>query len=86
MRIFNTYGTRMLPNDGRVVFSMLELAEEIVGLTNSDSKLIFRELSQDDPMQRKPVIELAKCELDWEPYVTLKEGLKKTIAYFQTII
>lgn len=142
MRIFNTYGPRMHPNDGRVVsnfivqalkgeditiygdgkqtrsfcyvedniegmyrlmnsrdgftgpvnignpgeFTMLELAEQIIELTNSKSKLIFLPLPQDDPMQRKPVIDLAKKELDWEPKIMLREGLEKTIAYFETVI
>ena len=142
MRIFNTYGPRMHPNDGRVVsnfivqalkgenitiygdgnqtrsfcyvddnidgmyrlmnsrdgftgpvnignpgeFTMLELAQQVIELTNSKSKLVFMPLPQDDPMQRKPIIELAKKELGWEPKVHLKEGLQKTIAYFETVI
>ena len=67
-------------------FTMLELAEKVIELTGSQSKIIFRELPQDDPMQRKPVIELAKKELGWEPTVVLDEGLKKTIEYFRTIV
>lgn len=142
MRIFNTYGPRMHPNDGRVVsnfivqalknqditiygdgkqtrsfcyvddniegmyslmnsrdgfsgpvnignpgeFTMLELAQLIIDLTNSKSKLVFMPLPQDDPLQRKPVIDLAKKELNWEPKVPLKEGLIKTIEYFEGII
>lgn len=142
MRIFNTYGPRMHPNDGRVVsnfivqalrgeditmygdgmqtrsfcyvddniegmhrlmnsrdgftgpvnignpgeFTMLELAQQIIELTNSKSKMIFLPLPQDDPMQRKPLIDLAKKELDWEPKVNLREGLIKTIAYFESVI
>jgi len=142
MRIFNTYGPRMHPNDGRVVsnfivqalkgeditifgdgmqtrsfcyvddliegmfrlmnsrkgftgpvnignpgeFSMLELAEKIIELTNSKSQLKFLPLPQDDPMQRQPLIDLAKKELDWEPRVQLEEGLIKTIDYFQKIV
>jgi len=142
MRIFNTYGPRMSPNDGRVIsnfivqalrgqgitiygdgrqtrsfcyvddliegmyrlmnsrdgftgpvnignpveFTMLELAEKIIKLTNSNSKIIFRELPQDDPIQRKPVIEMAKRELDWQPQIMLEEGLKRTIEYFKTIL
>lgn len=142
MRIFNTYGPRMHPNDGRVVsnfivqalkneditiygdgkqtrsfcyvddniegmyrlmnsrdgftgpvnignpgeFTMLELAQQIIDLTNSKSKLVFRPLPQDDPLQRKPVIDLAKEELGWEPKVALKDGLIKTINYFEGII
>jgi UDP-glucuronate decarboxylase len=142
MRIFNTYGPRMHPNDGRVVsnfivqalkgqditmygdgkqtrsfcyvddniegmyrlmnsrdgftgpvnignpgeFTMLELAEMVIELTNSKSKMIFLPLPQDDPMQRRPVIDLAKKELDWEPKIALREGLIKTIAYFEEVI
>ncbi|MCE7054508.1 SDR family oxidoreductase [Algoriphagus sp. AGSA1] len=142
MRIFNTYGPRMHPNDGRVVsnfivqalqgkditmygdgkqtrsfcyvddniegmyrlmnsrdgftgpvnignpgeFTMLELAQQIIELTNSKSKIIFLPLPQDDPMQRKPLIDLAKKELDWEPKVNLREGLVKTIEYFESVI
>ncbi|WP_209332523.1 UDP-glucuronic acid decarboxylase family protein [Lunatimonas salinarum] len=138
MRIFNTYGPRMNPYDGRVVsnfivqalkgeditifgegnqtrsfcyvddlisgmyklmnsrdgftgpvnignpveFTMLELAENVLELTGSKSKLKFLPLPQDDPMQRKPVIDLAKKELDWEPKIQLRQGLEKTIAYF----
>lgn len=142
MRIFNTYGPRMHPQDGRVVsnfivqalkgeditiygdgmqtrsfcyvddniegmyrlmnsragftgpvnignpgeFTMLELAELILELTASKSKLVFLPLPQDDPMQRKPVIDLAKKELDWEPKVKLEEGLTNTISYFDKIL
>jgi UDP-glucuronate decarboxylase len=141
MRIFNTYGPRMHPNDGRVVsnfivqaikgqditifgdgmqtrsfcyvddliegmyrlmnsrdgftgpvnignpgeFTMIELAEMVIRLTGSKSKLKFLPLPQDDPMQRQPIIDLAKKELDWEPKVQLEEGLKKTISYFQQL-
>lgn len=142
MRIFNTYGPRMHPKDGRVVsnfivqalrgeditiygdgqqtrsfcyvddniegmyslmnsredftgpvnignpveFTMLELAELVLELTGSKSKLKFMPLPQDDPMQRKPVIDLAKEELGWEPRVELKDGLRKTIAYFDELL
>jgi UDP-glucuronate decarboxylase len=143
VRIFNTYGPRMNPEDGRVVsnfivqalrgeaitvfgdgtqtrsfqyvddlvegmirmmnsrdgfwgpvnignpgeFTMLQLAEEIIKLTNSSSKITFLPLPQDDPLQRQPVIDLAKKELnDWEPSVPLHEGLVKTIDYFKTVI
>ncbi|HLT77272.1 MAG TPA: UDP-glucuronic acid decarboxylase family protein [Ferrovibrio sp.] len=137
-RIFNTFGPRMLPNDGRVVsnfivqaltgqditiygdgkqtrsfcyvddlidgiialmdapdtvtgpinlgnpteFTMLELAQKIIELTDTKSKLVFRPLPQDDPMQRQPDISKAKEILRWQPTVQLEEGLKKTIAYF----
>jgi UDP-glucuronate decarboxylase len=139
MRIFNTYGPRMHPNDGRVVsnfivqalrgeeitmygnglqtrsfcyvddliegmfklmnssegftgpvnignpgeFTMIELAEKIIQLTGSTSKIKFLPLPQDDPMQRKPIIDIAKKELDWNPQIPLAEGLKKTIQYFK---
>lgn len=142
VRIFNTYGPYMNPNDGRVVsnfivqalknqditiygdgqqtrsfqyvddliegmiklmnsrngffgpvnignpdeFTMLELAQKVIELTGSKSKLIFKPLPQDDPMQRQPIIDLAKRELDWEPEIKLEEGLKKTIEYFRNII
>jgi len=142
MRIFNTYGPRMHPNDGRVVsnfivqalrgqditiygegkqtrsfcyvddnidgmyrlmnsrdgftgpvnignpgeFTMLELAQLVIELTDSKSKLVYMPLPQDDPMQRKPVIDLAKSELGWEPKIPLREGLVKTIAYFDSIL
>ncbi len=142
LRIFNTYGPRMHPNDGRVVsnfivqalqrkditiygdgkqtrsfqyvddlldgmvklmetgddflgpvnvgnpgeFTMLELAEMIIKLTNSTSKLVFEPLPSDDPMQRKPDISLAKEKLNWEPKIKLEEGLIKTIDYFKAII
>ncbi len=140
IRIFNTYGANMNPEDGRVVsnfivqalkgdditvygdgtqtrsfcfvsdlvegmyrmmnssrsdftgpvnlgnpgeFTMLELAEKVIELTGTSSKIVHRELPSDDPTQRKPVIELAKKELDWEPTIPLEEGLKLTIPYFK---
>ena len=143
IRIFNTYGPRMHPNDGRVVsnfivqalkdeditifgdglqtrsfqyvddlvegtvrmmnsrdgfigpvnignpneFTMLQLAQEVIDLTGSKSKLTFKPLPQDDPMQRQPDISLAKKELNgWEPTVQLKEGLKHTIEYFDNLL
>jgi len=142
VRIFNTYGPRMLPYDGRVVsnfivqalqgkditiygsgnqtrsfcyvddlvnalvsmmgtpkeltgpinlgnpgeFTMLELAEMVIELTNSKSKMVFVELPQDDPTQRKPNISKAKEILKWKPEVQLREGLSKTIEYFASVI
>ena len=139
IRIFNTYGPRMLPNDGRVVsnfvvqalqnqditiygsgnqtrrmnpgrygiegmvrmmnteddfigpvnlgnpneFSILELAEKVIRLTNSKSKLIFKPLPHDDPKQRQPDITLAKEKLGWEPTIELAEGLLYIIEYFK---
>ena len=64
-------------------FTMLELANKVIELTGSKSKITYLPLPQDDPTQRKPVIELAKKELDWEPTIPLEEGLKKTIEYFK---
>jgi len=142
MRIFNTYGPRMNPYDGRVVsnfivqalkgtditifgdgmqtrsfcyvddlvdgmvrlmnsrdgftgpvnignpgeFTMLELAEKVLQLTDSKSKLIFSPLPQDDPLQRQPDITLARQELSWEPKIMLDEGLKRTIEYFKSVL
>ncbi len=141
VRIFNTYGPRMHPNDGRVVsnfivqallgqditvfgdgsqtrsfcyvddlidgmvrmmhapdefigpvnlgnpgeFTILELAEKIVTLTGSRSRIIFHPLPQDDPLQRRPDISLAEKKLGWTPAVKLEQGLKRTIAYFKTL-
>ena len=142
IRIFNTYGPRMHPNDGRVVsnfivqalkgeditmygdgkqtrsfqyvddlieamirmmnsrdgftgpvntgnpheFTMLELAENIIKITGSKSKIIFQDAPVDDPTRRQPDISLAKKELDWEPKIHLKEGLTKTIAFFKELL
>lgn len=66
-------------------FTMLELAQKVIGLTGSKSKIVYMPLPSDDPTQRKPVIELAKKELDWEPAILLEEGLKRTIEYFRNI-
>lgn len=67
-------------------FSMLELAEKVIGMTESDSEIVFRELPQDDPVQRKPVIDMAQRELDWKPWISLDEGLRRTIAYFKAVL
>lgn len=64
-------------------FTILELADKVISLTGSKSKLIYNPLPQDDPMQRQPNIERAKDLLAWEPKIELEEGLKKTIAYFE---
>ncbi len=66
-------------------FTMLELAQKVIELTGSKSKIVHLPLPQDDPTQRRPVIDLAKKELDWEPKVHLEEGLKKTIEYFKSV-
>ena len=141
-RIFNTYGPRMHPNDGRVVsnfivqalrgeditiygegqqtrsfcyvddlvsgflklmatepgfagpvnlgnpgeFTIRQLAEQVIELTGAGSKLVFRPLPTDDPMQRQPDITLARNKLGWEPTVQLNEGLGRTIAYFEELL
>ena len=69
-----------------VEFTILELAEMIIRLVNSDSKIIFRELPEDDPLQRKPDISIAREKLNWNPLISLEDGLKKTIKYFSNII
>jgi UDP-glucuronate decarboxylase len=65
---------------------MIELAELILKLTGSKSKLVFMPLPQDDPAKRKPNIDLAKTKLNWEPKVQLADGLKDTIHYFDTLL
>jgi UDP-glucuronate decarboxylase len=141
-RIFNTYGPRMHPNDGRVVsnfivqalrgkditvhglgnqtrsfcyvddlieafvrmmasgddvtgpinfgnpseFTILELANKVVDLTNSASKIVRLPLPEDDPKQRKPDIQRARETLGWEPSIALEDGLKRTISYFETLL
>ena len=66
-----------------VEFTIIELAEKILSITNSSSKLVYNTLPQDDPEQRKPDISLAKKEFDWEPKISLDDGLNRTIEYFQ---
>jgi len=141
-RIFNTYGPRMHPNDGRVVSNFIiqalkneditiygdgkqtrsfcfvddligamllimnteddftgpinignpeehtiqEIAEKIIDLTNSNSQIIFKQLPEDDPKQRKPDISIAKEKIKWEPKINLVDGLKQTINYFEKIL
>jgi UDP-glucuronate decarboxylase len=142
MRIFNTYGPRMHPNDGRVVsnfivqalkneditiygdgfqtrsfcyvddlidgmiklmntpdnfigpvnignpieFKIIELAELVIKLTGSKSNIVYRPLPQDDPLQRKPVIDIAVKVLNWTPKISLEEGLVPTIQYFKKLM
>ena len=62
---------------------MLQLAETILRLSNSKSKIIYQSLPLDDPRQRQPNIDLAKAKLAWEPKVNIEDGLKETIAYFR---
>ena len=141
VRIFNTYGPRMLMNDGRVVsnfivqalkgedltiygdgsqtrsfcyvddliegfvrmmnqdkiigpvnignpgeFTMLELAKEVLDLTGSKRKIVYKPLPGDDPKMRRPNIDLAKSALGWEPTIPLRQGLEKTIVYFEELL
>lgn len=67
-------------------FTMLELARKVIELTGSKSKLVYMPLPSDDPMQRRPVIDLAKEKLGWEPTVALEQGLERTIAYFRSVL
>ncbi|MDL2303594.1 SDR family NAD-dependent epimerase/dehydratase, partial [Dysgonomonas sp. OttesenSCG-928-D17] len=67
-------------------FTMLELANLVLDLTGSKSKLIFMPLPSDDPRQRRPDITLAKEKLNWEPKIQLRDGLVKTIEYFDKIL
>lgn len=69
-----------------VEYTMLELAEKVIELTGSKSKIAYRPLPMDDPTQRKPVIDLAKKELGWEPHIMLEDGLKRTIDYFRVVL
>jgi len=141
-RIFNTYGPRMHPNDGRVVsnfivqalkgepisifgagsqtrsfcyvddliegfirlmaspdavtgpvnlgnpgeFTIKQLAEMVIELTNSRSTLVYKPLPVDDPLQRRPDIALAQSLLDWQPTIPLRQGLERTIAYFDALL
>jgi len=67
-------------------FTILELAKKVIELTNSKSQIEFIPLPADDPTQRKPNIDLAKKELNWEPKIQLNEGLIKTIEYFDKLL
>jgi len=69
-----------------VEFTMLELAEQVKNLTGSKSEIQFKPLPEDDPKQRQPDITLARTKLGWEPAVPLRQGLKKTIAYFKQLL
>jgi UDP-glucuronate decarboxylase len=66
-------------------FTIKQLAELVIELTGTKSKLVTKPATPDDPKQRKPVIELAKSKLGWEPKVPLREGLQKTIDYFKSV-
>jgi UDP-glucuronate decarboxylase len=67
-------------------FTMVELAEKVLRLTSSKSKMVFKPLPQDDPKQRKPDISLAKAKLNWQPKMTLDDGLKLTVDYFKATL
>jgi len=67
-------------------FTILQLAQTLLGMTGSPSRIIFKPLPQDDPIQRRPDITLAREKLDWEPRIQFSEGLEKTIAYFRQMI
>jgi len=67
-------------------FTIRELAEKVIRMTGSGSKLVYRELPQDDPSQRQPDITLARTELGWQPRYSLEEGLKPTIDYFRKLL
>ena len=66
-------------------FTIKQLAELVIELTGSNSKIVYQPAAQDDPQQRQPVIDKAKAILDWQPTIQLKEGLKKTIEYFREL-
>lgn len=67
-------------------FTMRELADKVLELTNSKSQIHYQDLPQDDPRQRKPNITLANEVIDWSPHIQLEEGLIRTIEYFRTVI
>jgi UDP-glucuronate decarboxylase len=69
-----------------VEYNMLELAEKVIDLTGSKSKIEFQPLPMDDPKQRMPDISLAKKAINWEPRISLEEGLKRTISYFRRLL
>jgi UDP-glucuronate decarboxylase len=77
-------GPMNLGNPGE--FSMLELAETVLSLTGSRSRMVFKPLPSDDPRQRKPDIEMARRLIEWEPTVALRDGLRETIAYFRRLM
>ena len=67
-------------------FTVKELADIIIDLTGSKSKLVYKPIPEDDPIKRKPIIEIAQNELEWKPLIKLEEGLKRTIEYLKKVI
>lgn len=67
-------------------FTILDLAEKVIRYTNSKSRIVYKPLPQDDPLQRQPVIDMAKKDLRWEPMIEVEEGIRKTIAYFEEVL
>ena len=94
--IFSEYALRMMNSEEGFTgpvnignpgeFTMLELAQTVLKLSGSKSKIIYQPLPSDDPKQRQPNIELAKAKLGWEPKVNLEDGLKETITYFKKVL
>ena len=80
----NFHGPVNIGNDGE--FTIKELAELVIKLTGSKSKIIYKPLPSDDPTKRRPDLTLAKKELNYEPTVKLKEGLERTIKYFEGLL
>jgi UDP-glucuronate decarboxylase len=80
----NFTGPKNLGNLGE--FTVIELAQRVLSLTGSRSKLVFQPLPSDDPRQRQPDISLAKSTIGWTPKVDLEDGLKETIAYFRKLL
>lgn len=80
----NFHGPINVGNDGE--FTIKELAEQIIKLTNSNSKIIYKPLPSDDPVKRRPDLTLARKELNYEPTIKLESGLMKTIKYFESTL
>lgn len=86
-RMMNTEGITGPVNIGNPgEFTMLELAQKVLAMTDSKSKIVYKPLPSDDPTQRKPVIDLAKEKLQWQPSILLDEGLARTIDYFKQVV
>ena len=86
-RMMNTEGITGPVNIGNPgEFTMLELAQKVLAMTDSKSKIVYKPLPSDDPMQRRPVIDLAKEKLGWQPSILLDEGLARTIDYFKQVV